>query len=611
MFALSEVVDFGRSRRHWLAGQRLIACSVLATLLLCRPVRAIDLVGIVQSAALDQPQINLMLSTAPGSPLYTERTNFDDIFGQGITTVNVVAYFDTGASGILLGDTTSTSMHNSGQTGIIRSQFNGQPVKFSDVGVAGSDSFDVSQPLYIGLAPYNPTVNVDTPSSYVQSATPVRAQIGPIRQITNPSNDPLDQLIAQLTNQEFNVVGTPAMAGKTVVIDSRHTNSAATILGGDPALLDALVSNNDLEGLTNFFNSLELRTYVYNPGTPFQQATVDTNPGIPSVTHQVKLSFGSFDQYTQVTPAGAPGPTLAHNPFIGPNPVLNAPGDTTPPVQISLGDKTTQGSFLLDTGAAASMISTHLASQLNVRYVPGTEHTDNPALEIFNPTTGQGVMQLPDQFKLTIGGIGGQTTVAGFYLDSLMLHVMAQNGGILPDNDPNNLKFIGAPVLVHDITLAGATPDKNITLDGILGMNFLTASVNVTVNGSDVAAAGYTPGAFDWVTFDDTNGILGLALNSQFNPPIPGDFNADGKVDALDLSLWQSHFPVPSGGTLATGDADGDGDIDGADFIAWQTHYGAGAAANAVPEPAAWILTLSAFVGLGVRNARRFRTMVG
>jgi hypothetical protein len=295
---------------------------------------------------------------------------------------------------------------------------------------------------------------------------------------------------------------------------------------------------------------------------------------------------------------------LAHNPFIGPNPVLNAPGDTTPPVQVSLGDKTAQGSFLLDTGAAASMISTHVASELNVRYVAGTEGTDNPALEIFNPTTGQGVMQLPDQFKLTIGGIGGQTTVAGFYLDSLMLHVMAQNGGILPDNDPNNLRFVGAPVLVHDITLAGATPDQDITLDGILGMNFLTSSVNVTVNGSDVAADGYTPGAFDWVTFDETNGILGLALNSQFALPTPGDFNGDGKVDGADLAAWQSNFPLASGGTLAAGDSDGDGDVDGADFIAWQTHLGAGSGSGAspVPEPGAFILALSALAGWWLRK---------
>jgi hypothetical protein len=147
-------------------------------------------------------------------------------------------------------------------------------------------------------------------------------------------------------------------------------------------------------------------------------------------------------------------------------------------------------------------------------------------------------------------------------------------------------------VLVHDIVLNHPDPNQTITLDGILGMNFLTGSVNVTVTGTEIVGAGYTAGAFDWLVFDETTGTLGLKLNSAFVPTIPGDFDSDGDVDGADFVAWQTHFPLATGGTLATGDADGDGDVDGADFVAWQTHfpYSPGAGASPVPEPQAIML---------------------
>lgn len=573
--------------------------------------RAVDLVGIAQAAALDQPRINLMLSPqvngAPGNPLMTQRYDLLDLASgefNAIPTVNLQAYFDTGASGILLGDFTSTSM------GVPRAA----GVKFTDIGVAGTDEFDVSQPMYVGLAPYNPFVEVDTPTSYTQIPATMRAQLGPVRPTTNPSNDPLEQALFLLTNQEFNVVGMPAMLGKTVVIDARHTNNAATILGGDPEALDELLGGGDIEGLANFLNSLELRTYVYNPGTAFNQATADTNPGIPSVTHRVKMSYASFDQYTQVTPNGAMGPTLAHNPFVGPNPILNSPTDTTPKVKIGLGGESAEGSFLFDTGAAVSMISLDMASELNVRYTSingvSTKGTADAALEVFDPVT-QAYVSLPNQFKLTVGGIGGQTTLAGFVLDSLLLRTM--EGDPLNDADPRHINFLstpellGAPVLVHDIVLHHTDPSQTLTLDGILGMNFMVGSVNVEISGTDIVAGGYTSGAFDWLTFDEPTGVLGLKLNSAFQTPTPGDFDGDGDVDGADFVAWQTNYPTTSGATAGQGDADGDGDVDGADFAAWQEHFSSppGGGSSPVPEPQAWILASLAVAGLIAASKRK------
>jgi hypothetical protein len=69
----------------------------------------------------------------------------------------------------------------------------------------------------------------------------------------------------------------------------------------------------------------------------------------------------------------------------------------------------------------------------------------------------------------------------------------------------------------------------------------------------------------------------------------PGDFDADGDVDADDLSQFQGDF-----GANGLSDGDNDSDSDGNDFLAWQRNLGTGVAAvgaqTAVPEPAAWML---------------------
>ncbi len=486
--------------------------------------QAVDIIDVVQSAALDQPQINFMLSRQAGantssSALRSSRLDLDlasasgDIFGSIIPdSVNIQAYFDTGASGILIGQNSATTL------GIVLSKHNGQDVTFTDIGVAGTDTFGVSEELYIGLANFTPSTNVDDVAGYQQRALPIRAQVGPIRPTTDPSSDQIDQIIQALTGQEFNVVGMPAMTGKVVVIDAQKVNKVGALLQSNPNALDELATNPDLTQLTEFLNNLSLRTYVYDPNTPFQENSIDDNPGIPTSSHRVKLSYASFDQFTQVGPDGAAGPTLAHNPFIGPNPVLNSPGDNTPKVKIGMGGQTVEGSFLLDTGAAVSMISTDLAQQLNVRYTldamgNSTKGTADAKLEIFDPGLNQYVPIADDkQFQLEVGGIGGQTKLAGFFLDSLTLRVMAENGGLLPEDSSEHLNFLGAPVLVHDITLHGNTPDEDVTLDGILGMNFLVGSVNIAIDGLNIVAEGYSPGVFDWITFDEPNGILGLTM---------------------------------------------------------------------------------------------------
>ncbi|QDV75832.1 matrixin family metalloprotease [Botrimarina mediterranea] len=78
-------------------------------------------------------------------------------------------------------------------------------------------------------------------------------------------------------------------------------------------------------------------------------------------------------------------------------------------------------------------------------------------------------------------------------------------------------------------------------------------------------------------------------------PPLSGDFNSDGIVDAADYTIWRDQ----DGQSLAayTGaDHTGDGLVDGADFALWQTHYGQtlSSLGVAVPEPTALVLAFVA-----------------
>ena len=81
----------------------------------------------------------------------------------------------------------------------------------------------------------------------------------------------------------------------------------------------------------------------------------------------------------------------------------------------------------------------------------------------------------------------------------------------------------------------------------------------------------------------------GMLLVSTFEAPIPGDFNADGFVNADDLSQWQGDF-----GLNGDSDADDDNDSDGADFLTWQRNFGASpnafAASQSIPEPSTAVL---------------------
>jgi hypothetical protein len=102
----------------------------------------------------------------------------------------------------------------------------------------------------------------------------------------------------------------------------------------------------------------------------------------------------------------------------------------------------------------------------------------------------------------------------------------------------------------------------------------------------------------------DYDGLLWDDLIAGFLQPMTtGDFNADGLVDAADLTLWRDNYGAIGGAPYALGDGDGDGATTGADFLLWQRQLST-LQVQIVPESAA--ISLALFGG-GVVFARRRR----
>jgi hypothetical protein len=92
-------------------------------------------------------------------------------------------------------------------------------------------------------------------------------------------------------------------------------------------------------------------------------------------------------------------------------------------------------------------------------------------------------------------------------------------------------------------------------------------------------------------------------------PPLPGDYNEDGSVDAADYVVWRkdenTNNALPNDNDLGT-------PIGPAHYDLWRSNFGTTSAdgdsaltASAVPEP--WSLTLGGWL-LALLNAERVRT---
>ncbi|WP_428938608.1 aspartyl protease family protein [Fontivita pretiosa] len=335
----------------------------------------------------------------------------------------VEAFLDTGASGVMLAGETVRKL------GIVRQKTrDGKEVIFEDTGIAGAEKFGVTEPLLVSLAAY-PRSNPEA-ADYSQPIGPIRMQVRP------PGG------LLELVAPGLDVAGMPVMLGKVVVLDPKP--------------------------LADFD---KIRTSVVLPD----------DASIPKTSLHVPLTAVSFARFTRVHPPDAPGPDMVGNPMIGPDPFK--PDDPRKPVVVRYRGRSVSGTFLLDTGAATSLISTKLAKELNLRVADNGELPDVPKEQ---------------KFQLLIGGLGGGKQASGTFFDRLEL----------PTRQGPPIVFAKAPLLVADITVTDPQ-GKPYTLDGILGMNYLVASAEIT-GGLLPDIGKIVAGPWRWIVIDFKSGVLGL-----------------------------------------------------------------------------------------------------
>lgn len=381
-----------------------------------------------QPFAMGQPWVDMSVRREP------EGTPL--VSGRGIgKTINIEALLDTGTATIVLG------LHTAKAFGIMRATKGNRDVTVDDFGVFGRARLGVSEPLYVSLGTYGDARReIDYPITF----GPVRMQIGRF-------DDPLMD----------GIVGMPAMMNLVAVLDVR------------PEML----------------RPGRVRTYLLDPRKD--------RDSIPKTDRHVMMSYASSARFGRIEPPGAPPPAGAEVPFVGLSPYAVVNGSTNakadvPQVVVTLNGRQSAGSWLFDTGAFVSVLSSQQARNLGVAYTKGTEGSDSPKLD--------GV-PADDQFIHAISGVGGERRAAGFFLDAL----------ILPTREGDPIIYKKAPVLVHDFTVvAPGSRQESVTIDGILAMNYFVGSYHVEGD-----AWHNIDSPYEFVVFEAAAGTLGLRFKSE------------------------------------------------------------------------------------------------
>jgi hypothetical protein len=445
-----------RPPRHSLAACLLAGTCALAIL---APAFAEDVVITgVQAVAIEQPHAATLLRRPQGAtpadqiiPIHVPQE--DILTGEIVEQYAFEAFLDTGTSGVLISQEFADllGLQNAKAADGVTD------VHFFDVTVNGFSEFGVSEPLYVSIGPFplanEPAYN-DLPgiNSTFTAPVPVRTQLA-----LTPAGG--------LLPEPRNVVGMPALAGKTMVVDATSYTH--------------FVDTGDL-----FQDFPALETSVHAPN----------DPSIPATGLTVQLSYGNFEASTLIDPPGSVGPTLAHNPFIGRNPLAAPdPANDPPPVVLTRDGAgsgpalSVSGNYLLDTGAQFTFMSSEQALALHVGI---RENPTTHAEELYDTDTNQ---LLPGQFSIDAEGAGqGSVTLVGFNLESLV--IPAEEG---------NLVFTDVPIFILDLELEDAL-GNTLLLDGDIGMNLFLPSFSL---GLDATAAG-----FDYLVFDEPNHELRLAV---------------------------------------------------------------------------------------------------
>src|SRR5262245_8939141 len=225
------------------------------------------------------------------------------------------------------------------------------------------------------------------------------------------------------------IVGTPILNGR---IPGATTDGLAVLIDQTGLEIDLGALFPDIPEVAGLIFRVPDVNFVA-PGTQLVAGAETTAPV------RVPVTFVGIDNHTD------PGLTLTESY----NPVATVQlTNTVDQATFEVNDQT----FLLDTGAQLSVISTAIAVQLGL-------DLDNPDLTI------------------DVGGAGGTVSIPGFTIESLTLPRDDNNDGVID----GELVFTSVPIFVLDL---GAD------IDGILGMNLLNTMSQMVYDPTDPDGAG-------------------------------------------------------------------------------------------------------------------------
>ncbi len=175
----------------------------------------------------------------------------------------------------------------------------------------------------------------------------------------------------------------------------------------------------------------------------------------------------------------------------------------------------------------------------------------------------------------------GQLTVQGDFYHLAGGELAIDLGGVTAGTNFDVLSVQGAVDLEGDLSVSLADVAGTPFAPGF-GDSFeiLTAAGGVSGAFADVALPQLAEG-LDWFVDYSPNSVTLDVMASS-------DFNRDGSVDLLDLTLWEAGAGAQADAVKLDGDANNDGAVDGNDYLLWQRQLGmtsnfAGGAS--VPEP--------------------------
>lgn len=190
----------------------------------------------------------------------------------------------------------------------------------------------------------------------------------------------------------------------------------------------------------------------------------------------------------------------------------------------------------------------------------------------------------------------GSTTITGDYNQLTAATLQVELGGLTPGTEHDQLIIDGATLdlagtleLAH---LAGYEMSVGDTFDVVTFTGVLNGSFEA-ITTSSLAGLGFEV-AVTYGTGTITVEVLSVT------PPLPGDYNGDGTVDAGDYTVWRDSEGMPAG--TVVNDVDG-GVIGLAQYNTWVANFGAtNPGGNSIPEPSGGAVLFTAALLLSRRR---------